>query len=436
MTNSKDKQTPPSTAPVSFPRWREVLHNEPLAPALVQTHEREIFAFLKHLKQARRRVSVASVLEYLRNLEEQSIPIEAARAALRWFFQAAAHQAQSGADQIAPPSESVPVIRVEQGDQGGPPWEQRMVTVLRTRHLKWRTEEAYRGWGRRFANWLGDKPVEEADGNDIRRYLEHLAVAGRVSASTQRQALNALIFLVRETLGRDPGDCSGYRLGRSEKRIPVVLSQRECQALFDQLTDSYRLMAQLLYGAGLRLMELLRLRIQDVQFEQGIVIIRQGKGGKDRVSVLPETLRAPLLEQREQLRLLYEEDRQADLPGVWLPPTVEIKIPTAGTQWPWQWFFPSRQLANDPRSGIQRRHHIQDATLQNAIRKAARAAHLSQRVTPHTLRHSFATHLLANGADIRTVQELLGHADVATTMIYTHVLNRPGLAVRSPLDNL
>lgn len=158
-----------------------------------------------------------------------------------------------------------------------------MVVVLRIRHLKWRTEEDYRGWGRRFANWLGNRPMEVADGNDIRRYLEHLAVARSVSASTQRQALNALIFLVHETLGRDPGNCSGFRFGRSTKRIPVVLSQRECQALFDQLTDPYRLMAQLLYGAGLRLMELLRLRIQDVQFEQGIIIVHQGKGGKDRV---------------------------------------------------------------------------------------------------------------------------------------------------------
>ena len=436
MTKSIDKNIPPPTAPVSFPRWREVLWSEPLEPALARSHEGEIFAFLKHLKGVRRRASVASVLEYLQSLKDQGKPTEAARVALRWFFQAAAHQAQSGVDQIAPPAEPVQVLRIERGDQGGPPWEQRMVAVLRTRQLKWRTEEAYRGWGRRFARWLGDKPVEEAGGDDIRRYLEHLVVEGKVSASTQRQALNALIFLVRETLGRDPGDCSGYRPGRATRRIPVVLSQRECQALFSQLPDHHRLMAQLMYGAGLRLMELLRLRIQDVQFEQGIVIFRQGKGGKDRVSVLPESLHAPLMEHRERLRLLFEEDRRADLPGVWLPPAVENKIPTAGVQWAWQWFFPSRQLAIDPRSGIQRRHHIQDATLQNAVRKAARAAHLSQRVTPHTLRHSFATHLLAGGADIRTVQELLGHADVTTTMIYTHVLNRPGLAVRSPLDNL
>jgi integron integrase len=439
MTRSEDKQQQqqPSMAPVSFPRWQEVLHSEQLNPALVRSHEGEIFAYLKYLKAVRRRASVESVLEYLRHIEGQGRATETARSALRWFFQAAAQQAQSGVDELEPaPPEPVQVIRVEQGDHGGPPWEQRMVAVLRTRHLQWRTEEAYRGWARRFALWLGGKTVETAGGDDIRRYLEYLAVEGKVSASTQRQALNALVFLLRETLGRDLGDFSGYRPGRASKRIPVVLSPRECQALFAHLSDTSRLMAQLMYGAGLRLLELLRLRIQDVNFEQGIVIIRHGKSGTDRVSVLPESLRLPLLEHRERLRPFFEEDRRADLPGVWLPPAVENKIPTAGTQWAWQWFFPSRQLAIDPRSGVRRRHHIQDATLQNAIRKAARAANLSQRVTPHTLRHSFATHLLANGADIRTVQELLGHADVATIKIYTHVLNRPGLAVRSPLDNL
>ncbi|MCK9365510.1 MAG: integron integrase, partial [Syntrophales bacterium] len=229
---------------------------------------------------------------------------------------------------------------------------------------------------------------------------------------------------------------SGYRPGRASRRIPVVLSRRECQSLFAEMSGTNRLMARLMYGAGLRLMELLRLRVQDINFEQGIVIIRSGKGGKDRVSVLPESLREALLSHRERLRLLFDEDRQEGLPGVWLPDSVENKIPTAGVLWAWQWFFPSRQLAIDPRSGLKRRHHLNDAAFQSAIRKAARAAGLSQRVTPHTLRHSFATHLLAGGADIRTVQELLGHSDVATTMIYTHVLNRPGLAVRSPLDNM
>jgi integron integrase len=436
MTNSNQTPHPLSPTPVAFPRWREVLRNEPYQPAQVSVYEGEIFSYLKHLKAVRQRASVKSAVAYLDGLEQRGQPTDQARAALRWFFRAAAHQAQAEVDTIAPaPPPPVQTIQVERGDLGGPPWEQRMVTTLRTRQLKWRTEEAYRGWARRFALWLGDKPVEEASGDDIRRYLEHLAVVGKVSASTQRQALNALVFLVRETMGRDLGDFSGYRPGRSDKRIPIVLSPRECQALFAQLTDVHRIMAQLMYGAGLRLMELLRLRVQDLQFEQGIVIVRQGKGGKDRVSVLPESLRLPLLEQRDRVRALFEEDRQANLPGVWLPQAVENKIPTAGIQWAWQWVFPSRQLAIDPRSGLKRRHHVQDAALQNAIRKAARAANLSLRVTPHTLRHSFATHLLANGADIRTVQELLGHADVATTMIYTHVLNRPGLAVRSPLDN-
>jgi integron integrase len=309
-----------------------------------------------------------------------------------------------------------------------------MVTVLRSRHLQWRTEETYRGWARRFAAWLDGKPIEQADNDDIRRFLEFLAVERNVSASTHRQALNALVFLYREALGRDPGDLSGHRPARAARRIPVVLSRRECQALFDQLDGTRRLMAQLMYGAGLRLMELLRLRVQDVDFERGIVTIRSGKGGKDRVSVLPESLQIPLRQHVDRLRVLYAEDRKTGLPGVWLPPPVEHKIPTAGAQWAWQWFFPSRQLALDPRSHIRRRHHMQDSSFQNAIRQAARAANLSRRVTPHTLRHSFATHLLADGTDIRTIQELLGHADVATTMIYTHVLNRPGVAVRSPLD--
>jgi hypothetical protein len=335
MTKSKDKHPQPSTAPVSFPRWREVLHREQFSAELLRSHEGEIFAYLKYLKSARSRASIGSVLEYLRNLDEQGRPTETARSALRWFFQAAAHQMRSGIDEIAPVSpEPVQVIRTERSDVGGPPWEQRMVAVLRTRQLQWRTEETYRGWARRFALWLGDKIVEEASGEDIRHYLEHLAVKGRVAASTQRQALNALVFLLRETLGRDLGDFSGYSPGRSNKRIPVVLSQQECQALFAQLPDANRLMAQLMYGAGLRLMELLRLRIQDVNFEQGIVIIRHGKGGKDRVSVLPESLRTPLLEHRVRLRALFEEDRRTDLPGVWLPSAVENKIPTAGTQWP------------------------------------------------------------------------------------------------------
>ncbi|MHB8829163.1 MAG: integron integrase [Syntrophales bacterium] len=398
-------------------------------PEAIRKLEQDIFAWLNFLKATHCRASAESVLDYLHELEKEGESTSSVRKSLRWFFKSAA--VQSGEEQTQPQ-----IIKVEQEDRGGPAWEQLLVTVIRRKHLQWRTEETYRGWAHRFSSWLKKKPVEEAGADDIRGFLDHLAVDRKVSANTQRQALNALVFLQREAFGRDPGDFSGYRPGRSGKRIPVVLSQRECQSLFAQMSGTSRLMAQLMYGSGLRLMELLRLRVQDVNFEQGILIVRSGKGGKDRVSVLPESLRTPLLEHRERLQRLFEEDRQAELPGVWLPSSVENNIPTAGVLWGWQWFFPSRQLAIDPRSGLQRRHHLVDAAFQNAIRKAARAANLSQRVTPHTLRHSFAIHLLAGGADIRTVQELLGHADVATTMIYTHVLNRPGLAVRSPLDNL
>ena len=441
MTKSKDKFAPSSDVPVFFPRWREVLHNDKrLSAQEVQSHERHIFSYLKYLKACRRLATVASVLDHLQALPEDETQVNQARAALRWFFRSAAQQASGNeaqplSDSTAPVT-SAPGTRNESVDDGTRPWDQRMVAVLRIRHMQLRTEESYMGWARRFERWLHGKSVENASGDDVRKFLEYLAVEGRVAASTQRQALNALVFLYREVLQLDLGDLSGYTRARAGKRIPVVLSQQQCQALFQELSGTYLLMAQLMYGAGLRLMELLRLRVQDVHFEQGIIVIRQGKGGKDRVSMLPESLRAALLEQRERLHTLYEQDQQEGLAGVWLPPAVENKIPTAGTQWIWQWYFPSRQLSLDPRSGVLRRHHLQDASFQNAIRKAARAANLPVRVTPHTLRHSFATHLLASGADIRTVQELLGHADVSTTMIYTHVLNRGGLAVRSPLDNL
>ncbi len=436
MEKQTDKVSGGANAAVSFPRWREVLHSEISDPSKRNGMEQDIFAWLKFLKANARRASVESVLDYLHHIEEQGQKTDSVRASLRWFFKSAA--VQSGLPDTVHPEQGARqhVIELERPDAGLTAWEKRLVTAIRRKHLQWRTEQTYRGWARRFAIWLEGRPIEEASAADIRGFLDHLAVDARVSASTQRQALNALVFFQKEALERDPGDFSGYRPGRASRRIPVVLSRRECQSLFAEMSGTNRLMARLMYGAGLRLMELLRLRVQDINFEQGIVVIRSGKGGKDRVSVLPESLRAALLAHRERLRLLFDEDRQEGLPGVWLPDSVENKIPTAGALWAWQWFFPSRQLAIDPRSGLKRRHHLNDAAFQDAIRKAAKAANLSQRVTPHTLRHSFATHLLADGADIRTVQELLGHADVATTMIYTHVLNRPGLAVRSPLDNL
>jgi len=217
-------------------------------------------------------------------------------------------------------------------------------------------------------------------------------------------------------------------------RVPAVLSREECLRLFNALEGTTRLMAELMYGSGLRLLELLRLRIKDLDLDRRQLIVRAGKGGKDRLTLLPESLVERLRNHREAVRKQFEEDRRGGLPGVWLPEGLERKYPKAGQSWEWHWLFPSRQLMNDPRSGLQRRHHILDATVQHAIRQAARAARLDKRVTPHTLRHSFATHLLESGTDIRVVQDLLGHADVSTTQIYLHVMRKPGLGVKSPLD--
>jgi integron integrase len=235
-------------------------------------------------------------------------------------------------------------------------------------------------------------------------------------------------------MGRDPGDFRGFVRARRRVRAPVVLSREECDRLFEAMEGTPRLMAELMFGSGIRLMELLRLRVKDVDLERGVLVVRAGKGDKDRVTVLPERLQERLRAHRERLRRLHVEDRLKGLPGVWMPEGLERKWPRAGEQWEWQWFWPSRETATDPRSGLQRRHHVQDAVLQHHIRQAARRAKLDKRVTPHVLRHSFATQLLERGTDIRTVQELLGHKDVATTQIYTHVMRKPGLGVRSPLD--
>jgi integron integrase len=230
-----------------------------------------------------------------------------------------------------------------------------------------------------------------------------------------------------------PSDFERTRRGR---RLPAVLTTQECARLFQRLSGTSRLMAELMYGSGLRLTEMLRLRIKDVDLEREQLTVRAGKGDKDRMTVLPASLVGRLREHRDRLRGLHSADRAAGIAGVWIPEALERKYPRAGLAWEWFWLFPSRQLMRDPRAGIQRRHHVLDASFQFAIREAAKTARLNKRVTPHTLRHSFATHLLESGTDIRTVQDLLGHVDVATTKIYTHVMKKPGLGVRSPLDQL
>jgi len=344
---------------------------------------------------------------------------------LNWFFRA-------GRQHTSVARGAVPALH--QADTGAAAWEQRLIERLRIQHYAWRTEQTYREWAWRLADFVRPREVETATGEDLKAFLSELAVKGRVSRSTQKQALNALVFLFREALGREAGDLSGYQTSRRGPRMPSVLSRKECQRLFDALEGTPRLMAELMYGSGLRLMELLRLRVKDLDLTRHQVIVRAGKGDKDRVTVLPEVLVERLRAHRDRLRGLHEQDRAAGLGGVWLPEALARKYPGAGGSWEWFWFFPSRQTSLDPHAGVERRHHLLEGAFQLAVRAAARQARLNKRVTPHTLRHSFATHLLEGGTDIRSVQDLLGHVDVATTQIYTHVMNRPGLGIRSPLD--
>ena len=308
-------------------------------------------------------------------------------------------------------------------------------------------EKTYRSWCRRFIEFCEDKPPEGLDNNDVRQWLSDLAVKERVSVATQKQALNAVVFFFREVLKRDPGDFGDYARARRHRNLPTVLTQEECKRLLNELSGTYRLMAELMYASGLRLTELLRLRVKDVDLERLQLSVHFGKGdtpspkglrraGKSRLTMLPPKLVPALRAHRERLRALHASDRNAQLPGVELPEALERKWPKAGEKFIWFWFFPSRNLLRDHRSGIIRRHHVLDVTFQKAIREAVERAQFDKRVSPHTLRHSFATHLLASGVGIRDVQDLLGHADVSTTQIYLHTAKQTGVGVRSPYELL
>lgn len=312
--------------------------------------------------------------------------------------------------------------------------ENRMHTALRLRDMSFSTEKHYVLWLRSFRAFVKEKSPVQLEGRDLQDFLSHLAVEKKVSASTQNQALNALVFLFRHVLEKPiENELSAVR-ARRKRYLPVVLTVKEITQIFDSMTGRHRLMAMLIYGCGLRLQECLRLRIKDVDREQNIVIVRAGKGDKDRRTILPESLKDDLLEHISGVKPLYEKDRKDDINGVWLPDALERKYPNAGKEWAWFWLFPSRSISVDPHTLIIRRHHVHPASLQNAFYDALRKAGIAKQASVHTLRHSFATHLLENGYDIRTIQELLGHANLQTTMIYTHVASKNILGVRSPLD--
>ncbi|GIX23527.1 MAG: integron integrase [Caldimonas sp.] len=307
---------------------------------------------------------------------------------------------------------------------------------IRALHYSLRTEEAYVYWCRAFIRFHRLRHPAEMGGPEVEAFLTWLASERGVSVSTHRQALSALLFLYGKVLGVQLPWMDTIARPQPQRRLPVVLSAQEVATVLALMEGEHRLLAQVLYGTGMRLTEGLRLRVKDIDFAHRAIVVRDGKGGKDRVLMLPRTLEQPLREQLARAHALWVADRQAGRGGVEMPDALARKYPRAGASWPWFWVFPQAQHAVDPRSGVVRRHHLYDQTFQRAFKRALQAAGIHKAATPHTLRHSFATHLLQAGYDIRTVQELLGHSDVSTTMIYTHVLKVGGGGVHSPLDRL
>ena len=313
-----------------------------------------------------------------------------------------------------------------------------MTTRMRERHYSYRTELGYRSWVVRLFLWKrkvggGTGLPEERDG---REFLSYLAVVKEVAEATQRQALNALVYFYKRVLGVEEVDFSGFRTARQSQHVPVVLTREEVRALFGEMSGVRLLMAKLMYATGMRVSECCRLRVKDLDFGNGLVMVRGGKGNKDRRTPFAQSLQQELRRHLEEVRRGYEEDREAEVGGVWMPPALGRKYPNAGVEWPWTWVFPAQKLSVDPRDKTVRRHHLLPSGIQKAVKAAAERAGIDKRMTCHVLRHSFATHLLESGRDIRTVQEYLGHADVATTMIYTHATNRKDCLSGSPLDEL
>lgn len=424
--------------PVSFPDWKSELQRSAFGDAAKHIFAREIIGFLRHCKNRRAPATAQLAKAYIEAREQQTrAPV---RDALRWWFRAAKAAAAPGRS----PKDSSPALSLTRDvgrpvpppaaqDLGASPWERELIRAARERGFLWRTEETYRAWAARFARFLAPRTPLVADGRDVAAFLSRLAVEQRAAPSTQKQALNAIVFLMQEALKISLGDME-FQRAKPRQRVPTVLSSDECRRLFAALEGTPRLMAELAYGAGLRLMELLRLRVHHLDLDRSRLLVLGGKGDKDRVTVLPQRLVPALQERLNALRALWERDRADRLPGVWLPEGLARKYPKAGESWEWQWVFPSRETSVDPATNVRRRHHVTDSSFQRTVKTAAASAGLNKRVTPHVFRHSFATHLLESGTDIRTVQELMGHADIRTTQIYLHCMRKPGLGVRSPLD--
>lgn len=306
--------------------------------------------------------------------------------------------------------------------------------AIRLKHYSIRTEHSYVSWIKRYILYHGKRHFKDMGEREIEDFLTHMAVDLKVASSTQNQAFNALLFLYREVLKIELKESINAIRAKKPQKLPNVLTKSEALKVLAAMDSIYRLMATLMYGSGLRLMECLRLRVKDVDFARDQIIVRDGKGFKDRVTVLPKTIVPALEAHLEKVKMIHKNDLKDGFSSVYLPNALERKYKNAAREWGWQYVFPSKNVSKDPRSGAVRRHHMHESTIHKAVKRAARLAGISKPVSCHTFRHSFATHLLEAGYDIRTVQELMGHSDVSTTMIYTHVLNRPGVTVKSPAD--
>ena len=443
---------------VRFPDWDNVLETEITDSQRQEAWRITIRWYLGWCRRRQCLATTETVLAFLSEVAEAKNPsegrLEAWREALRWFFrrgwqrEAGGQQGlrdggrepfgrlRTGGGRTREGTEQVDweTLRREALSEIADPLERKVARRMREENMMLRTERTYRGWTRRFVRYLGEKKPESAGPAEIRGFLSHLAIECNVAVATQKQALNSVVFLFREVLKNDPGDFGDFIRAKARKRLPVVLTRDEVRGLFLQMSGMGRLMAQVAYGSGLRLTELIRLRVKDVDLDRSLITVRGGKGDKDRSVPLAEKSIPALRDHVRRLREVFESDRKADLPGVFLPDALERKYRNAGIRFEWQWFFPGEKPVRDPRTGVRRRHHVLDATFQAAVRAAASRAKIPKRVTPHILRHTFATHLLESGVDIRTVQDFLGHTSVETTQIYLHVMRKPGAGARSPLD--
>lgn len=435
---------------VFFPNWSNALSASDLHPNKIKSHQIAIRWYLSYLKRIGEPATVATARRFIHTAVEERKPeiwmVENWKAGIRWFFVNAPirksldqkkNQPGSGPPESAEMAGTeTPAAHRAKGAEISKSAEKWMIAtrkLIRVRHMAWKTEQTYLDWIRHFLAYNHQHDPQGLSEGDVGAFLEFLAVEKNVAAGTQRQALNAIVFLLREVMGKELGDFSDYKRARVQRNLPVVLSRPEVERVLAGFPERYRKMAQLQYGAGLRVSELCRLRIKDLDFDRGQIIVRKGKGGKDRVVPLPEPLASGLREQVAFAKTIHEQDRKKNLPGVELPTALERKLGKAGEKFAWFWLWPARNTSCDPRSGVVRRHHQLDRPYQRVVTAVAEKAGITKRVTSHVLRHCFATHLLEGGVDIRTVQELLGHSSIETTQIYLHVLEKPGRCLPSPL---